>query len=194
MTRAGKQPSVRGQESSPKDDEALAGELVAVAFIVKTRGIRGEVAAELLTGFPERFEQLETLIAVSPEGKRFLVRLEDYWFQGERIILKLAGYDTPETAAALVRHELTVPEAETVELGEDEFYEWQLVGCRVETIEGRALGEVREVLQAGSAPILIIRDEHEREQLVPLVQSICVEIDVERKLVRVDAPEGLLEL
>lgn len=168
-------------------------ELVAVAFVVKTRGVRGEVVAELLTDFPERFEGLDALTAISPKGERFTVKLEDFWLHGERIVLKFAGYDSPEAAVALVKHELAVPESEAVELEEDEFYEWQLEGCRAETTEGRPLGEVREVLHTGAAPVLVIRDGEQREHLVPLVESICVEIDIERKLIRVDAPEGLLE-
>ena len=81
-----------------------------------------------------------------------------------------------------------------VELGEGEFYDWQLEGCRVETIEGRCIGTVREVLHTGGeAPVLVIRDERGRENLVPLAESICVEIDTARELIRVDAPEGLLE-
>jgi ribosomal 30S subunit maturation factor RimM len=56
------------------------------------------------------------------------------------------------------------------------------------------VGTVREVLHTGGeAPVLVIRDERGRENLVPLAESICVEIDVEAKLIRVDAPEGLLE-
>jgi len=89
---------------------------------------------------------------------------------------------------------LAVPESEAVELGEGEFYDWQLEGCRAETVEGRDLGTVREVLHTGGeAPVLVIRDERGRENLVPLAESICVEIDTGRKLIRVDAPEGLLE-
>jgi ribosomal 30S subunit maturation factor RimM len=70
-----------------------------------------------------------------------------------------------------------------------------LEGCRVETVEGVSLGTVREVLHTGGeAPVLVIRDETGRENLVPLAESICVGIDVDAKLIRVDAPEGLLEI
>jgi 16S rRNA processing protein RimM len=70
-----------------------------------------------------------------------------------------------------------------------------LEGCRVETVGGVKVGTVREVLHTGGeAPVLVIRDEAERENLVPLAESICVEIDVDAKLIRVDAPEGLLEI
>ena len=66
----------------------------------------------------------------------------------------------------------------------------------METIERAEVGTVREVLHTGAAPVLIIRDgdgTSGREHLVPLAGSICVEIDIERKLIRVDPPEGLLE-
>ena len=169
-------------------------ELVTVARVAKPRGVRGEVACELLTDFPERFDGLEELIAVFPGGRRERLTLEGHWLHGDRVVLKLAGFDSPEAAAALAGCMLAVPESEAVELEEGEFYDWQLEGCRAETIEGVSLGTVREVLHTGGeAPVLVIRDEAERENLVPLAESICVEIDVDAKLIRVDAPEGLLE-
>ncbi len=169
-------------------------ELVAVARVAKPRGVKGEVACDLLTDFPERFEWLEELVAVFPGGRRERLKLEGQWLHGGRVVLKFAGFDSPEASAALAGCELAVPESEAVELEEGEFYDWQLQGCRVETVEGVSLGTVREVLHTGGeAPVLIIRDERERENLVPLADSICVEIDVDAKLIRVDAPEGLLE-
>jgi 16S rRNA processing protein RimM len=90
--------------------------------------------------------------------------------------------------------ELAVPESDAVELEEGEFYDWQLEGCRVETVKGKDVGTVREVLHTGGeAPVLVIRDERNVENLVPFAESICVEVDVARKLIRVDAPEGLIE-
>jgi 16S rRNA processing protein RimM len=170
-------------------------ELVAVAKAVRVRGLRGELVAELLTDFPERFEGLEELVAVAPDGKRMTLKLEDHWLQGERIILKFAGYDAIEAATALVGYEFAVPESERVELDEDEFYDWELIGCRVETVEGEKLGFVSEVLRTGGdAEVLVIeKAEADGEYLIPLAETICVEIDIENKLIRVDPPEGLLE-
>ncbi len=176
-------------------EDLASVELVAVARAVKVRGLKGEVVADLLTDFPERFDGLEELIAVAPPtGQRRRLALASHWFQGERVVLKFEGYDTPEAAAALVGLELTVPEAEAVELEEGEFYDWQLKGCRAETVEGAEIGAIDEVRHyGGDAPVLVIRDAGGREYLVPFAESICVEVDLERKLIRVDAPEGLLE-
>ncbi|HEX8353705.1 MAG TPA: ribosome maturation factor RimM [Pyrinomonadaceae bacterium] len=183
-----------GGERRAGDDDLASVELVLVARVAKPHGVRGEVASDLLTDFPERFGRLEELIAVFPGGRRARLALEGHRFHGGRILLKLGGFDTPEAAAALAGCELAVPESEAVELEEGEFYDWQLEGCRVETVGGRDVGTVREVLHTGGeAPVLVIRDEAGRENLVPLAESICVEIDVGAGLIRVDAPEGLLE-
>ena len=169
-------------------------ELVAVARVVKTRGVRGEVAADLLTDFPERFGRLEKLIAVSPAGERSLLEIESQWPHGDRVVLKFKGYDAPETARALVGRELAVPEDERVELEAGEYYDWELTGCRVELIGGEPLGSVSGVQHYGAAPVLFVKDDARgREHLIPLAESICVEIDTKRKLIRVDPPEGLIE-
>ncbi|HYJ46065.1 MAG TPA: ribosome maturation factor RimM, partial [Pyrinomonadaceae bacterium] len=168
--------------------------LVAVAVAVKTRGLRGELVADLLTDFPERFAGLENLIAVAPTGARLELKLEEHWFQGGRIILKFAGYDSIEAATALVGYEFAVPETERVELEEDEFYDWELAGCRVETVAGERVGVVRDVMRTGGVEVLVVvNDETKREHLVPLAEEICVEIDIEGRLISIDPPEGLLD-
>jgi len=179
---------------SEAEERGAADDLVSVAHAVRTRGLRGEIVADLLTDFPERFEELENLIGVAPDGTRLELELEEHWFQGSRIILKFAGYDSIEAASALVGYEFAVHEAERVELEEDEFYEWELQGCQVETIEGERLGMVRGVMRTCGVEMLVIDGgETKREHLIPLAEEICVEIDVEAKLIRVDPPEGLLE-
>lgn len=181
------------EQRAGASDEAL-DELVAVAKAVRTRGLRGEIVADLLTDFPERFEGLDVLIGVAPDGHRQALQLEEHWFQGERVILKFAGYDSIEAAVDLVGYEFAVPESERVLLDEDEFYDWELIGCRVETVAGEKLGVVRQVLKTGGVEVLLIeREAAGREHLIPLAETICVEIDIEDKLIRVDPPEGLLE-
>jgi 16S rRNA processing protein RimM len=172
-----------------------ADELVAVALAVKTRGLRGEVVANLLTDFPERFEQLQTLIAVGADGKRETLILEEHWFQNARIVLKFAGYDSVETAKTLVGYEFAVPETERVELSENEFYDWELAGCEVLTIDDERIGCVVSVMRTGGVEMLVVEntENEKRDYLIPLAETICVEIDIEQKRIRVDLPEGLLE-
>lgn len=170
-------------------------ELVIVARAVKTRGLKGELVAELLTDFPDRFSGVSSLIAVSPDGDRQVVDLESYWFHQDRVILKLSGYDTIETASALVDHQFAVPEAERVELAEGYFYDWQLEGCVVETTAGARVGHVSEVMRlGGDIEMLGVENADGQKRLIPMVESIVVEIDIAGKRVLIDPPEGLLEL
>lgn len=167
-------------------------ELVAVARIVRSRGLRGELVADVLTDFPERFDELETVVALLPDGGRRELKIERFWFQKERIVLKFAGFDRIETAESLRGAEICVPESEAVALDEDEFFDWELEGCAVETAAGEKLGRVRELLRTGGTEILVVAGDA-KEYLIPFAETICTEVDVENKLIRIDPPEGLLD-
>lgn len=167
-------------------------ELVAIANIVRTRGLKGEVVADILTDFPERFELLDTVTAVREGGERFELKIEKFWFQTGRVILKFVGYDTIESGETLRNVEICVPESEAVELDDDEYFDWELTGCKVETIDGVIVGEVRELMRTGGTELLVVAGES-KEYLIPFAETICVEVDIENKVIRVDPPEGLLD-
>lgn len=167
-------------------------ELVAVAKIAKSRGLRGELVADVLTDFPERFDGLKTVIALLPNGTRRELKIERFWFQKGRIVFKFAGFDSIETAETLRGAEVCIPESEAVELEEDEFFDWELEGCEVETLEGEKIGRVKELMRTGGTEILVVAGA-EKEYLIPFAETICTEVDVENKLIKIDAPEGLLD-
>lgn len=167
-------------------------ELVAIAKIVKTRGLKGELVADLLTDFPERFGEVDNVTAVGPDGATAELTLSDFWFQGGRVILRFAGYDTVEKAEPLRNFEICVPESEAVELDEGEFYDWQLQGCRVVTLDGSEVGIVTELMRNGGTEILVVKGA-EKDHLIPFAATICPEVDIENKLIRIDPPDGLLE-
>jgi 16S rRNA processing protein RimM len=169
-------------------------DLVVVARVARTRGLRGEVVADLYTDFPERFANLEQVIAIGPDGSRRSLQIEEHWFQGNRIIFKFASFDSIDEAKELAGYQLAVPEDERIELAADHFYEWELVGCRVESVDGTSIGVVSEVMKTGGVEVLLIVGDAQREYMVPMAHEICVEIDIARKRIRIDPPEGLLDL
>jgi 16S rRNA processing protein RimM len=169
-------------------------DLIIIARAVRTRGLKGELVADVLTDFPERFQDVSELTGVGSSGERKQLELESYWFQNERMVLKFTGYDTIEAAKALVGYEFGLPEAERVQLSRDEFYDWELEGCSVENRSGSIIGKVSEVLRTGGVELLVVEDEAGRDILIPMAQSIVVEIDISRKKILIDPPEGLLDL
>ena len=122
------------------------------------------------------------------------MQIEEHWFHGSRIVFKFASYDSIETAKELAGYELAVPASERVALPKDQFYEWELAGCHVETIDEKSIGVVSGVMRTGGVEILAVVNDAGREFLIPMAQEICVEIDIDKQVVRVDPPAGLLEL
>jgi 16S rRNA processing protein RimM len=169
-------------------------ELIIVARTVKTRGLKGELVADLLTDFPERFERISVLLGIGPSGEHKQLNLESYWFQNDRVVLKFTDYDSIESAKTLVGYELGLPEAERVQLPAGEFYDWELEGCSVEIEHGSAIGNVREIMRTGGVELLVVEDDTRREHLIPMAQSIVVEIDLPRRKILIDPPDGLLDL
>jgi 16S rRNA processing protein RimM len=167
-------------------------ELVTIAKIVRPRGLRGEVVADLLTDFPDRFGELDEVIGVREDGTRSDLKIEDFWFQKERVIFRFAGVDSIELAEGLRNVAICIPESDAAELDEGEFFDWQLAGCEVTTIDGTRLGTVREIMRTGGTEILVVEDG-DREILIPFAETICPEVDIEKKRILVDPPDGLLE-
>jgi 16S rRNA processing protein RimM len=173
--------------------EKSDAELIIVARAVRTRGLKGEIVAELLTDFPERFERVSAIFAVG-SGQKKSLELENHWFQNDRIVLKFAGYDDSESAKSLIGSDFALPEAERMKLSENEYYDWELEGCSVVIEAGPKLGIVRGLMRTGGVELLVVAEETGREHLIPMVQSIVLKIDIARKEVLIDPPEGLLDL
>jgi|SRR5579859_769439 len=193
---------MRSAEATVAPDSAGEDTFVTIARVAKTQGRKGEVAATLLTDFPERFETRRRLFALcqrSPggargaaEGDRRELQLENHWFHKGMVVFKFAGVDSISEAEMLVGCEIQLPRSERAELGEDEFYVSDLAGCMV-TDSGRDIGRVKDVqFGSGEAPLLVI--EGGKELLVPFAAAYIEKIDLEHKQVSMKLPEGMLEL
>jgi 16S rRNA processing protein RimM len=167
---------------------------VVIARIVKARGIKGEVACDIETDFPERFGSLERATVWMPDGTRLMLGLENHWFHKGRVILKFEGYDTMTAAETLVGGRLVISEADALELEDDQFYEYAVIGLKVVTVEGQRIGSVTRLLRTGGTDLLVVEGEDKREHLVPFADGICTEVDLKAKRIIVNPPEGLLEL
>jgi len=177
----------------PPQGGAQEDDLITVARIARPQGVRGEVIADLLTDFPERFAELETARVQKSDGALVTLPLERHRLHKGRVVLKFAGVDTMNDAERLRDARVMVARDELVKLPEDTFYEFDLMECEVVTAGGEPVGRVAGVQNYGAAPLLVVQDG-DRERLIPLASSICREVDVARKRIVIDPPEGLLEL
>jgi len=169
------------------DDWAVVGR------VARPHGLKGQVVVKPETDFVEqRFAKGATVWTRSNAGEERLT-VSSLRLQNGRPIVGFVGFDRIEDVERLAGLELRVPEDALQPLQPGTYYEHQLIGCLVETTAGDAVGEVTKV-EGGAGASRVVVNGPRGEILIPLAVDICVEIDVARKRIRIDAPEGLLEL
>lgn len=178
---------------------------VTVARILRPHGRRGEVAAEILTDFPERLTRLAAVelwdarsLAATQEPRRVAVRSCRLTpSRGGQAIFHFEGSDSISDAEKLAGLEVQIPLAERMPLPSGSYYVTDLIGCEVWERGGAAIGRVRDVQATGEevagTPILVL-DSPQGELLVPLAQEICLRVDLEARRIEAVLPEGLREL
>jgi 16S rRNA processing protein RimM len=166
---------------------------IAVAKIIKTQGNRGEVAADLLTDFPERFQAL-TGVTLEKKGDSVLsLKLDSHWFHKQRVILKFSGIDNIGSAERLIGYEVRIPSSGLMPLTSGTYYQHDLIGCVLQDSGGWVQGTVVEILGSPGNYLLRVRRDT-GEFLVPFAESYFVKIDVANQVLVCDLPQGLDEL
>jgi 16S rRNA processing protein RimM len=173
---------------------------LAIGRLVRPQGRHGELAAEILTDFPERFGALREAFLENPGQEPSPVTVERAWPHKGRIILKLRGVDSITAASQLRGRHVLIPREAKRRLPPDHYYRWELEGCQVVAErEGKRwqVGKVVGVEPTGGVDVLHIAaraGEETREVLIPLAQAICTRIDTAGKTIVIDPPQDLLEL
>ncbi len=168
-------------------------EMAVVGRIARAHGIRGQVIVNLETDFPEERFQPGGELFIERNGAVKTLRLSTVRFQNGRPVIGIDGVDTVNDAEVFAGQELRVPLEWLAPLPAGTFYRHDLIGCRVETASGEAVGVVQDVEGTVIGSRLVVRGER-GEILIPLVSEICTVIDPAAKRIVVVPPEGLLEL
>jgi 16S rRNA processing protein RimM len=175
-------------------------ERVTVARVLRPHGVRGEVAAEILTDFPERLTRLTSVELWDGRSALRRVAVRKCWLshsRGGQAIFHFAACDSVDDAKRLVGLEVQVPLADRVKLPAGSYYISDLVGCAVRERGGAEIGRVRDVETNGEdvcgTPLLVV-DASRGELLIPFAQEICVNVDIAARRIDVVLPEGLLDL
>lgn len=168
-------------------------EMVLVGRVARTHGIAGQVVVAPETDFvDERFRAGSRVWAGTGQGPEPLT-IRSARRHKERVLVDFEGLTRVEDVEPLAGLELRIPVEELRPLEAGIYYRHQLVGCRVATTAGLPLGEVTRV-DGGAGGTLLTVAGVRGEVLVPFAAAICVEIDVERRLITIAPPDGLIEL
>ena len=174
-----------------KGDTALAQEMISVGEICGTRGLKGELKVIPLTNFPERFQGMKE-IWVECGSRSGYYRIESCRPYNQMLLFKLAGVDTVEAAAGLVKGLLQVSEEELHPLPEDTYYVFHLLGLEVDDLDKGYLGKVTEVLPTGANDVYVVKGERYGEVLIPAIKDVVLDIDLANRRMRVKLLPGLI--
>ncbi len=157
---------------------------VAVAYISRPWGVRGEVRAEALTHRVERFSDLRDVVLQCAGRPDRPLELERWRVDAKSLLLKFAGIDAPELArSVLAGGYVTIAPEQRDALPEGTHYIDNLVDCAVVNSEGEPLGRIAEVVSMPTTDVYVVRGA-KGEALVPAVGDFVVEIAPGRVVVR----------
>jgi 16S rRNA processing protein RimM len=161
-----------------------------VGYIAKTHGLKGEVTI-VVTESVALLKTTSVLVEVSGALiPYFIERVSD---RGDKAFVKLEDVDSPEQAKALKGCSLYLPKTVRPRLDKGGFYDDEVIGFEVEDEKLGLLGEIREVVQIGPNRLLAI-DRPARELLIPIQGPFIQSVNKSKKKVRVDLPEGFLDI
>jgi 16S rRNA processing protein RimM len=172
---------------------------LAVGQIIGVHGVHGELKAQILTDDPSRFDLL-TRVFVGPDGAEPIpYSLEGYRLHQKWVLIKLEGVDDRNRAETLRGQLIQVSSEEAIPLAAGEYYEHQIIGLEVWTVDSRNLGQVTEILYSAAHEVYVVQGTDAqspkgglREILIPAVASVVLQIDLEARRLLVELPEGLL--
>ena len=173
----------------------MSEKLYTVGKIVNTHGIRGELKIVPQTDFPdERFAKGSALVFFDPQKQATLpVTVESAREHKKMFMVKFKGFDNINDVEKYKGWLLKVEEKYLSELPDDEFYYHEIIGCTVFTDEGEKLGTISEILSPGANDVWVVERESGKPVLIPYIDDVVLEVDIEEKRVKVSLMEGLLD-
>lgn len=170
---------------------------IVIARILRPQGRHGEVLAEILTDFPEKFAQRSQLwLGGENDVQPREYHLASHWFHKGKVVLKFDGVDSISDAEVLKGLLIQLPREKRAELDGGAVYVGDLVGSLLMDVSGsrHEIGRIEDVRQGvGAAPLLVVR-ERDAEYEIPFAEEFLVRFDAAKKILEMKLPAGLLEV
>jgi len=182
-----KKNSSTTRSGSPTNGEPV---YLVVGYLRRAHGVRGEMIMEVHTDFPERLKP-QTKVFVGGDYQPMTIAAVRGYSGG--LLVKLDGLDTPEDASRYRNQLVYVTAADRPKLPEGRYYHHQLIGFDVVDEEQNSIGKLGEIMQTGANDVYVVTRPDQGEILLPVVPSVVLSIETERRLIRVHLLDGLIE-
>ena len=162
-----------------------------VGQIVNTFGIKGEVKVMPFTDDINRFDYLEKVyVKTRKDEKQY--KVENTRYHKNMVLLKLEGIENPEQAEMLRNAFLEIDREDAIPLEEGTYFIADLIGLEVYTDEGKLLGKVEDIYNAGANDIYVVKDELGKQILLPGIDEVIKEVDLDNEKIIVHLIPGLI--
>ena len=160
---------------------------VLIGRLQKSHGVRGEITLRVFSDFPERIRRGKTIYI----GADFQTcKITGTRWKNDLLLLKLEGFDSPESVRELVGKEIFSAVKDLPSLSEGRYYHHQLIGMRV--FEGEEdLGVLAAIMETGANEVYIIDQADGQDLLIPAIPEVILKVDLEQKRLDVRLLEGL---
>jgi 16S rRNA processing protein RimM len=172
-------------KSLGKKDHVLIGKIVGSHGLKGTNKIRA--FAESLSVFkPGR-----SILIRKSSGQKINLEINRVKAQGRTTLLLFKGINDRSQAEALIGSELYIRKQDLPELEDGTYYWFDLIGIEVYTIDKKYLGRIESIIETGSNDVYVVKDG-KNEVLIPALESVIMDIELEQKRMQVNLPQGLI--
>ncbi|TMC19827.1 MAG: 16S rRNA processing protein RimM [Chloroflexi bacterium] len=166
-------------------------EWATIGTIVAPFGIRGELKVLPLSDIPDRFVQLDAVYLAPAYACYKIEGVRPY--KGEMLVLKLSTIDDANAAELLRNHDLCIPLDQIAQLPPDSYYQHDILGLRVCTLDGNEVGVIVDIMPTGGNDVYVIQKADRSEVLIPAIKQTIKQIDLIRRMMYIDPIRGLLD-
>ncbi len=162
--------------------------LLEIGQIVNTHGLRGDVKVMPWCDDPEIFHELAYVLI---DGEEYEIQKSS--LHKNAVLLKLKGIDHINDAENYRNKVLTIPREELGELPEGTYYICDLLGCSVETVDGRNLGKICDIIKTGSNDVYVVEDITKKQVLIPVIDEVIKSVSIDERRIVIEPLKGLID-
>jgi 16S rRNA processing protein RimM len=169
-----------------------AGEPVylVIGYLRRSHGVHGEIIMDLHTDFPERIKSGRKVL-IGEKHQPFALNTVRPHANG--LLVSLRGVDTPEDAGMYRNQWVYVKASEVPPLPKGQHYKYELIDLDVVDENDNPLGKLVEILETGANDVYVVRDDSDKEILLPAIPSVILDLDIDRRTLKVHLLDGLIE-
>jgi 16S rRNA processing protein RimM len=170
----------------------MEDELIFVGEVIRPQGTKGEMKVLPLTTDPRRYDLLKEIWLIKPDCAPVLKNIQKVRYHKNFVLLKLAGFDTPDQVKQQVGARLGIPGDLLLPLESDTYYQHDIIGLKVYTAEKRYLGKVERIFPTGGNDVYIVKNGPQ-EFLIPAIKQAIKEIDLKKGHIILKNLAGLID-